>query len=102
LYSAKEKWNLDFRKFPLVHAGSFLALAPLPNQEGLGSETKSFWLGMTLIEGVMLAQVVDVVENALRFWARTPVKKREELKSRRECIDLQERMLFECCNEPSR
>jgi hypothetical protein len=50
----------------------------------------------------MLAQVVDVVENALRFWARTPVKKREELKSRRECIDLQERMLFECCNEPSR
>lgn len=36
----------------------------------------------------MLAQVVDVVENALGFWARIPVKKREELKSRRECINL--------------
>lgn len=46
----------------------------------------------------MLAQVVDVVENALGFWARIPVKKREDLKSRRECINLVERMLFEYCN----
>jgi hypothetical protein len=39
---------------------------------------------------IMLAQVVDVdvVENALGFWARIPVKKREEFKSRRECMNL--------------
>lgn len=48
-YSAKEKWNLDFNQFLLVHAGSELGLPLFPNHIGFGSETYSLLLGMTLM-----------------------------------------------------
>ena len=61
-YSAKLKWNLDLSQLLLVQCLLLGSFAPLPNQEGLGSETNSDFAS-TFSNDMVAAEEETLVED---------------------------------------